>query len=101
MDEAKLDSIEDPSFHLTSSFKESESETYSYKKSSYFHKTKPNFKSDIHFWYHESYVWPKQYEAKLEHLGTLTPFDILFQGRWKRNFEGKWKLFKYQWGWIQ
>ena len=50
MDEAKLDSIEDPSFHLTSSFKESESETYSYKKSSYFHKTKLNFKSDINFW---------------------------------------------------
>ena len=49
MDEAKLDSIEDPSFHLTSSFKESESETYSYKKSSYFHKTKLNFKSDINF----------------------------------------------------
>ena len=28
MDEAKLDSIEDPSFHLTSSFTESESEAF-------------------------------------------------------------------------
>ena len=40
MDEAKLDSIEDPSFHLTSSYKESEtfneSESYLFESKSYF-----------------------------------------------------------------
>ena len=36
MDEARLDSIEDPSFHLTSSFKESKSETYSQESESDF-----------------------------------------------------------------
>ena len=42
MDEAKLDSIEDPSFHLTSSYKESEtfneSESYLFESKSYFWK---------------------------------------------------------------
>ena len=46
MDEAKLDSIEDPSFHLTSAFKESKSETYSCENQSNFFKTEPNFKRE-------------------------------------------------------